>query len=118
MTRDGKLYLECFLTALSLSALLTPVMRQIALRFRILDRPITDVKTHKKPVPYLGGVAVAASLVLSLVAARFLTNFPTGTLHALRGILLGSTIVFLLGLADDLQRYGLGYKEKFLVQIL
>jgi UDP-GlcNAc:undecaprenyl-phosphate GlcNAc-1-phosphate transferase len=118
MTRDGTLYLSCFLSALGLSALLTPLMRRVALHYRVLDRPISDVKTHKTPVPYLGGVAVAASLVLALVGARFLTNFPTGTLHALRGILLGSTIVLLLGLADDIQRHGLGYKEKFLVQTL
>ena len=113
---DNQLYLHSFLTALLLSAAFTPLMRHIALRFHILDRPLSDVKTHTRPVPYLGGVAVAAALVISLIAARFLTNFPTGTLHALRGILLGAIIIFLLGLADDIERRGLHYKEKFLVQ--
>jgi UDP-GlcNAc:undecaprenyl-phosphate GlcNAc-1-phosphate transferase len=113
---DNQLYLHCFLTALAISALLTPVMRKVALRFQVLDRPLNDAKTHKKPVPYLGGVAIAAALIISLVAARFLTNFPTGTLHALRGILFGAIIIFLLGLADDIERRGLGYKAKFLVQ--
>ncbi|OGR91553.1 MAG: hypothetical protein A2992_05810 [Elusimicrobia bacterium RIFCSPLOWO2_01_FULL_59_12] len=117
MIPESKLYLYCFLTALILSGALTPLMRRLALRFQILDRPLTDVKTHKKPVPYLGGVAIAAGLVLSLIAARFLTSFPTGTLHALRGILLGSIIVFLLGLADDIQRYGLGIRAKFIIQL-
>jgi len=116
MSADNKLYLDCFFTALFLAGLFTPLMRRIALRYHILDRPLSDVKTHKRPVPYFGGVAIAAGLMISLVAARFLTNFPTGTLHALRGILFGAIIIFLLGLADDIERRGLGYKEKFLVQ--
>jgi UDP-GlcNAc:undecaprenyl-phosphate/decaprenyl-phosphate GlcNAc-1-phosphate transferase len=117
MTPESHLYLYCFLIALGASGLLTPIMRLIALRFHVLDRPITDVKTHKKPVPYLGGAAIAGGLVIALLAARFLTNFPTGTLHALRGILFGAIIVFLLGLADDINRHGLGYREKFAVQV-
>ncbi len=102
--------------ALGVSAILTPVMRKIALRFHILDRPITDVKTHKKPVPYLGGVAIASGLAISLLGVRFLTDFPTGTLHALQGIFAGSTIIFLVGLADDCRVGGLRYKQKFLFQ--
>jgi len=118
MTPENILYLHCFLTALVLSAALTPLMRQIAIYFRVLDRPLSEVKTHKRPIPYLGGVAVAAGLAFSLIAARVLTNFPTGTLHALRGIFLGAIIIFLLGLADDIQRYGLSYKKKFLIQFV
>jgi UDP-GlcNAc:undecaprenyl-phosphate GlcNAc-1-phosphate transferase len=112
----NSLYWACFLTALVVTGILTPVMRAVALRFHIMDHPVSDVKTHKQPVPYLGGVAIAAGLVISLVAARLFTNFPTGTLRALRGILAGSLIAFLLGLVDDLVPRGLGYKKKFLIQ--
>jgi UDP-GlcNAc:undecaprenyl-phosphate/decaprenyl-phosphate GlcNAc-1-phosphate transferase len=118
MSPDTKLYLDSFLIALGSALLLTPLMRKVAIRFNVLDRPITDVKTHKKPVPYLGGAAVAGGLVIALLTTRFVTNFPTGTLHSLRGILLGSTIIFLLGLADDIQRQGLDYRQKFAVQII
>lgn len=111
------LYAVCFSTAFFLSCLFTPILRRIAIRFGILDRPVTDVKTHREPVPYLGGLAVAGSLTLSLVAARFATNFPTGTLHSLRGIFFGGLIILLLGLADDLKPKGLGYQFKFFVQI-
>lgn len=88
----------------------------MAVRLRIFDRPLSEVKTHKQPVPYLGGAAIAGGLTVSLFAARFLTSFPTGTLHALRGIISGSVIIFLLGLVDDLSPHGIGYKKKFLVQ--
>jgi UDP-GlcNAc:undecaprenyl-phosphate GlcNAc-1-phosphate transferase len=115
---DKALYISCFFTALVVSAGLTPLMRKLAVRFHILDHPVSDVKTHKRPIPYLGGAAIAGGLVVALVIARFRTNFPTGTLHALRGILFGSIVVFLLGLADDIERHGLGYKKKFLVQFV
>ena len=116
-SQEGLLYLGCFLAALLLSALLTPCMRWIAVRFHILDRPWSDVKTHKKAVPYLGGVAVALGLTIALLGARFFTQFPTGTLHSLRGIFFGGSIVLALGLADDLKPKGLGFKSKFVFQI-
>lgn len=114
---SSMLYVVCFSTAFFLSCFLTPIFRRLAIHFAILDRPITDVKTHREPVPYLGGAAVASSVTLALLATRLFTNFPTGTLHSLRGILLGGLIILLLGLADDIKRKGLGYKFKFLVQI-
>jgi UDP-GlcNAc:undecaprenyl-phosphate/decaprenyl-phosphate GlcNAc-1-phosphate transferase len=114
----GMPYLACFSAAFFLSALFTPIMRWTAVRFRILDRPITDVKTHKKPVPYLGGMAVAAAMAMTLIAARLFTNFPTGTLHSLRGLFLGALVIVLLGLADDVKTKGLGYRFKFLVQFV
>lgn len=115
---SGRLYLVCFSTAFFLSCFFTPLMRLLAIHLQILDRPITDVKTHRDPVPYLGGVAVALALILSLLATRLFTNFPTGTLHSLRGIFLGSSIIVLLGLIDDIRPKGLGYRLKFLVQIV
>jgi len=71
---------------------------------------LSDVKTHKQPVPYLGGLAVALALAASLIGARLFTRFPTGTLRALRGILFGAIIISLLGLADDVKTRGLGYR--------
>ncbi len=111
-----RLYALCFSTALLLCAIFTPLMRRLALRLEILDRPLSQVKTHKQAVPYLGGMAVALAIATSLLAARFLTSFPTGTLHSLRGIFLGALIVVLLGLVDDIKEQGLGYRKKFFVQ--
>jgi UDP-GlcNAc:undecaprenyl-phosphate GlcNAc-1-phosphate transferase len=112
----ASLFLTCFLIALVVSAAATPLMRQLALRWHILDRPWTDIKTHKQPTPYLGGAAIAIGIAVSLLAARFITDFPTGTLHSLRGIFFGGLIIVLLGLFDDIKPKGLGYQVKFLVQ--
>ncbi len=110
-------YLICFILSFFISFLATPVMRLVALRLNILDRPHSNIKTHKTPVPYLGGVGIAISFWFSLTLIRFLTSFPTGTLRSLRGIFLGSLIIFILGLIDDIKHEGLNFKLKFFIQI-
>ena len=112
------LYLFTLLASLVISLVLTPLVRLIALRLKILDVPHSDIKTHKDPVPYFGGVAIFAGWLVSLLLVRFFTDFPTGTLHTLRGILLGSALVFILGLVDDIVPKGIGFRSKFLVQAL
>jgi UDP-GlcNAc:undecaprenyl-phosphate GlcNAc-1-phosphate transferase len=118
MTPTDKLYFECFALAFGVSYAATPLFRKLALKFGILDLPLSEVKTHKNPTPYLGGLAVAAGLTISLFAARAWTQFPTGTLRSLRGMLLGGSLILLLGLIDDVKRTGLGYRFKFIGQIV
>jgi UDP-GlcNAc:undecaprenyl-phosphate GlcNAc-1-phosphate transferase len=114
----GKLYLLCFLLALGVSLVATPLLRALALKIGILDHPFSDVKTHKQPTPYLGGLGVALGMAVALLFARTCTNFPTGTLRSLRGLMMGGSIVLLLGLIDDIKPKGLGYRFKFLVQFV
>jgi UDP-GlcNAc:undecaprenyl-phosphate GlcNAc-1-phosphate transferase len=113
-----RFYFFCFLIALTVSLAATPLLRLLALKLEILDHPFSDVKTHKKPTPYLGGVAVALGMAIALIFARTYSTFHTGTLRSLRGLLFGGTIVLLLGLADDVKHKGLGYRFKFMVQIV
>jgi len=113
---SDKLYFGCFLIALAISLATTPLFRLLAISLKILDRPLSDVKTHKQPTPYLGGMAVTVGMAAALFFARAYTAFPTGTLRSLRGLLFGGTIIVLLGLVDDIKIKGLGYRFKFLVQ--
>jgi UDP-GlcNAc:undecaprenyl-phosphate GlcNAc-1-phosphate transferase len=113
-----QLYLSCFLLALAISLAATPLLRKLALIIGILDHPLTDVKTHKHPTPYLGGLAVAFGMAVALVYARVTTNFQTGTLRSLRGLLMGGLIVLILGLVDDVKLKGLSYRFKFLGQFV
>src|SRR3989339_494961 len=109
-------YLITFLLAMIISFALTPLVRLLALKFEILDHPHSAIKTHKSPTPYLGGLAIWSGWVISLFLIRFLTHFPTGTLRSLRGILIGSSVIVVLGLIDDTMPKGLGFKKKFIVQ--
>ena len=112
------LYLITFFTAYIISLILTPFFRYIAMRFDIYDRPSTAIKTHKVSTPYLGGLAIWSGWVVSLILIRFITNFPTGTLNNLRSVIIGSFMLLLLGLCDDIKKGGLGFKFKFVIQIL
>jgi UDP-GlcNAc:undecaprenyl-phosphate GlcNAc-1-phosphate transferase len=91
------LYLLTFLLSFILSLYLTPVMRRAALQFGIVDHPDGKLKKHKKPMPYLGGIAIYLAFLLAL-AFSFTPEFNKEVL----GLLLAGTIVLLLGFIDDL----------------
>lgn len=87
----------------------TPVARDGALRFGIVDRPDGRLKDHSEPVPYLGGLAIFVSFLVSLALV-----FPFE--RSVLGLLLGGSIVVLVGLVDD---FGvLTPTVKFLGQLL
>jgi len=88
-----------FAIAAGLAAWLTPRVRDAALRFGIVDRPDGRLKTHREPVPYLGGLALFLAFLLAL-SVTF--QFSREVL----GMLLASSIVVILGLVDDLGQLG------------
>ncbi|MBI3551284.1 MAG: undecaprenyl/decaprenyl-phosphate alpha-N-acetylglucosaminyl 1-phosphate transferase [Elusimicrobia bacterium] len=116
---NWKLYLWALGAAGTLSWILTPGVRWAAVRFDWLDHPSSSVKTHKVATPSLGGIAIFLAYTGTLLLLRYQTQFPTGTLRSLRGLLVGGTMVFALGIVDDLKKpQGLGFKSKFAVQAL
>ena len=42
---------------------LTPWIRRFAIKYEVMDSPTTSHKTHKEPVPYLGGVAIIVGIL-------------------------------------------------------
>jgi len=116
---EAGLYAACFAVAGAISLFLTPLVRRVSLKMGLLDAPTSSVKTHTTPTPIFGGVAIWAGFIGAMLLLRFTTNFPTGTLYNLRSLVAGATLVFFLGLADDLRRpQGLDYKPKLMVQFL
>ena len=75
------LYLFTFSAALILSVVLTPAARSAAIIYDIFDHPSSAVKTHKIPVPYLGGLAIfiSFSFYLILPGALNLTEASSST---------------------------------------
>ncbi len=98
-----------FAASLLLALYLTPIFRDSAVRFGILDRPDGALKTQKQPVPYLGGLAVFGAVLFPV--AIFLQFSDT-----LMGLILASTLIILLGLIDDIGR--LSPRIKLLVQVI
>lgn len=109
-------YLYSFLISFIVAIITTPILIHIAKKYDIIDHPKTPIKTHKTATPYLGGLAIFFGFVTSLFIIRYITNFPTGTLRSLRGIIIGATVIIIVGLIDDLKT--IGFKAKFLWQIV
>ncbi|MDH4185589.1 MAG: undecaprenyl/decaprenyl-phosphate alpha-N-acetylglucosaminyl 1-phosphate transferase, partial [Nitrospira sp.] len=88
------LFVLTFGLALLLSLYGVPIARQAALKFGIVDAPDGRLKNQKEPVPYFGGLAIYLAFLMSLA---FTFEFRQDVL----GIILGGTIVVMLGLIDD-----------------
>ena len=102
-------YYLVFFTAFVLSFLFTPFARKIAFKLNVLDFPKDDRKVHKKPIPYLGGLAIYASAVISMIIFADLDKTTIS-------IIIGGTLIFLVGLIDDIR--DVSPKFKLVVQIL
>jgi UDP-GlcNAc:undecaprenyl-phosphate GlcNAc-1-phosphate transferase len=89
--------------ALLLSLYGTPRMAEAARRFGIVDQPDGALKTHREPIPYLGGLAVFLAF---LVALGLVYRWSPG----LTGLLLAGSLVVMLGLIDDLGALSPGQK--------
>ncbi len=103
--------------SLALSLILTPWIRNIALRYNIVDHP-SDRKVHSQKIPRIGGVAIYLAFFLPFVSVMFystqildLVVLDTQMIH----LILGASMVFGLGIIDDVR--SLGPKLKFAVQI-
>lgn len=84
-----------FCLGAALALYTTPLMRQAALKFGIVDRPDGSLKNHREPIPYLGGLAVFLAFLVTL-------GLTFQFSHAVLGILLAGTLMLLVGLIDDL----------------
>jgi len=80
--------------ALLLSLYGNPIAREAALKYGIVDAPDGQLKHQREPVPYFGGLAIYIAFVMSLALTL---EFRQDVL----GIVLGGTIVVMLGLIDD-----------------
>ena len=110
-----------FLAAAALTFVLTPWVRRIVLRYRIVDRPDAR-RVHRKPIPRSGGLAVAATF-LGVAGAFLLVNdrahlvFVPASLQPLEvaALFLGGAVAAVLGALDDL--FDLRARWQFLGQI-
>ena len=86
-----------------LALFLTPRIREWALAKGLVDHP-RGRKAHKFPTPLLGGVVLYLTFLVVLVTPFFLWKglFLQGRGY-LVGIIIGSSLIFLLGLYDDLK---------------
>jgi UDP-GlcNAc:undecaprenyl-phosphate GlcNAc-1-phosphate transferase len=96
-------YFFLFVISYVLVGLLTPLMRKIALAQGVLDRPNSAHKSHKKSVPYLGGVAIIIGVVVVSYIALISNKFTWSNFWLATSVLGPAIVMGLVGLWDDLK---------------
>ena len=97
-------YLLVFLTAGLVSYLLCVVARELATRLNAVAQ-VRDRDVHAVPIPYFGGVAMLGGLWAGLLLAHhlpFLSLSQPQVFSDARVVLVGGTIICLVGVVDDL----------------
>jgi UDP-GlcNAc:undecaprenyl-phosphate GlcNAc-1-phosphate transferase len=97
-----------FIFSLVTAYFFTPFCRLVALRLHVLDKPDWR-KVHDLPTPLLGGLGIYVAFTLSLLLNGVF-------LPGMKILLLGSTLIFIMGLWDDIRP--LPALLKFIFQIL
>ncbi len=101
-------WIYIFLFAFLAAYLFVPVARKIALEFNVIDNP-DKRRVHKTSTPLLGGVAVYIAFASTIICNNAFSI-------ELKGVAVGATIVFIVGLIDDVNH--LSAKLKLFVQMV
>ena len=76
------LTLVSLLSSIVAATVLVPIVRLMARRIGMVDKPDEDRKLHREPIALCGGVAVFASLIVGIVATimfdRHVGDFSLG----------------------------------------
>ena len=96
-------YFLLFVISYLLVGVLTPVMRRIAIAADVVDRPNSSHKSHKNPVPYLGGVAIIIGVITVSYSASLFSEFTSSTFWLATSVLGPALLLGLIGLWDDIR---------------
>ncbi|MGL4790235.1 MAG: glycosyltransferase family 4 protein, partial [Anaerotignaceae bacterium] len=113
MVHDWVLYIAAFSTAFAISNVMTPVAKKISLKVGAIDYPKAR-GMHKDPMPRMGGIAIVAGFMLTLLIIYRFTNLDSPM--QLIGFIAGAGIIVVLGIVDDC--FTLRARFKFLIQIV
>ena len=96
-------YIIPFLSSFFLAIVLTLIIKKIAWKFDIVDRPGESRKIHPKPTPLLGGVAVFVSFIIVLLISWALGWLNDSVLLSsqILGIIIGGLVLIIGGVLDD-----------------
>ncbi len=94
--------------AAAISFLTTPLVKNLAYKVGAIDVPKDNRRMHKVPIPRLGGLAIFVAFLLTVLIFADIDR-------QIQGILLGSVMIVVLGVLDDIM--ALKALPKLIVQI-
>lgn len=120
---SNQLYLKgvglSLLLGMLTSYFLTPPIIVIAKRLGAVDKPDGNRKIHLQPTPRLGGLAIYIGILTGVLGGILIFQSDKKEImldfSSLLGILIGATLIVLLGVADDF--FSLKPAEKYFGQI-
>lgn len=100
-----KTALTAFFTSLFICYFLTPIARNLAVKFNVIAQPDAR-RVHERPTPLWGGIAIYVGFMAAVAVTVLLHIFMRGEqaqvrYDALLGTLIGGSIVAGVGLLDD-----------------
>jgi UDP-GlcNAc:undecaprenyl-phosphate GlcNAc-1-phosphate transferase len=110
------LYLLVLIITLSSSVLFVWLIKKMALKLNIVDRPDFDRKIHSRPIPLLGGLAIFLAYFLTLFLFRGELLSGDLSLNHWLGFLIGAVFLIIGGVLDD--KYSLAPKWQIIWPIL
>jgi len=105
-------HLLVFSVAFVVVLVMTPVVRFVARKTNFVDVP-SSRKTHKSPMPLLGGLSVFLGFLAAVGVGMYLLHEPVT--RRFLGFMGGAFLMFLIGLVDD--RVGLSPLTKLSGQL-
>lgn len=106
------------LFAFCATLVLTPAVRDACLTLGLVDRPDLTRKSHRKPIPRFGGVAIWICYALSFGLLKFLPHQPvlSRSLTQMWLLLPAAVVLFATGFLDDLR--GMKASHKLAGQVI
>ena len=105
-----------FFFAFTTSLVLSGVMRKIAMSLNIFDKPGGGRKFQREPVPYLGGVAIMTSFLVTVVIGVFVVSPSKEVRSDILYLILPAAALGIIGLWDDIKE--LSPHFRLMVQVL
>lgn len=104
------------LTALIVTVATTPMVRKVALRWKLGDKP-NGRKIHTHLIPHLGGIGIVLGTIISMTAVSLLVSGGAREWNLLfRKMLPAVTLIVALGLVDDMK--SLRALQKLTIQVI
>lgn len=104
-----------FATALVVTVVATPIVRRMAIRWRLGDKP-NGRKSHADPIPHLGGVAMFLGVSVAILLLGDRLRLGTSGWSLLIKTVPALVTIVTLGLVDDMR--SLRARQKLVVQTI